>query len=75
VVFQSTKVGIDFLGYYVKPSHTLVRKKIVSKFRYKFSRLEITNSKKSLAVINSYYGCFIHADSYRLRKNIFKKYF
>jgi hypothetical protein len=75
VVFQSTKVGIDFLGYYVKPSHTLVRKKIAIKFKNKICYLETKANKKTLATVNSYYGHFIHANSYNLRKNIFGKYF
>jgi hypothetical protein len=31
--------------------------------------------KELLATANSYFGHFIHANSYRLRKTIFEKYF
>ena len=68
IVFQSTKVGIDFLGYYIKPSHTLVRRKVVSRFRSKLNYLDFEDTKKALATINSYFGHFSHADSYKLRK-------
>ncbi len=70
IVFQSTKIGIDFLGYYIKPSHTLVRRRVISRFKRKLCNLEVKNTKKSLATVNSYFGHFIHADSYNLRKSI-----
>ena len=68
VVFQSTKIGIDFLGYYIKPSHILVRRKVVARFRSKLNFLDFADAKKTLATINSYFGHFSHADSYKLRK-------
>lgn len=69
IIFQSSKIGIDFLGYYIKPSHTLVRRKVVSRFRSKLNFLDFADAKKALAVINSYFGHFSHADSYKLRKH------
>jgi hypothetical protein len=75
IEFQKINKGIDFLGYCIKPNYTLVRKKIVSKFKGKICYLKSTDDKKTLAAINSYYGHFMHADSYGLRKHIFKKYF
>lgn len=38
-------------------------------------RLEETNNKKILAIVNSYFGHFIHANSFRLRKTIYERYF
>lgn len=32
---KETKQGIDFLGYVVKPSHTLVRQRVVNNFKQK----------------------------------------
>ena len=69
IIFQSSKIGIDFLGYYIKPSHTLVRRKVVSRFKSKLNFLDFADAKKALAVINSYFGHFSHADSYKLRKH------
>ena len=70
--------GIDFLGYFIKPTHTLVRKKIVKRFKKK---MFICNSKKDevfdtkdISMIQSYLGHFKHAHSYNLRKRIIKKY-
>lgn len=31
-IIKNTKTGIDFLGYFIKPTHTLVRRKIVRRF-------------------------------------------
>ncbi|MCX6722735.1 MAG: reverse transcriptase/maturase family protein [Candidatus Staskawiczbacteria bacterium] len=68
IVFQSTKVGIDFLGYYIKPSHVLVRRKVVARFRSKINFLNFADTEKTLATVNSYFGHFGHANSYNLRK-------
>ena len=70
VVFQSTKVGIDFLGYYIKPSHILVRKNIISRFKNKLRYSKSIDIKKLLATINSYFGHFSHANSYNLRRHL-----
>ena len=80
---QPLKMGIDFLGYFVKPDYTLVRKKVVNRLK---DRLYNANSadynefckkpdlKKVLAMINSYYGHFSHAFSFNLRKGIYKNH-
>lgn len=34
-IFQPVERGIDFLGYYIKPGHTLVRRKVVGRFKKK----------------------------------------
>ena len=67
--------GIDFLGYFIKPDYTLVRRKVVSRFKDKMYRLENPDIKELLATANSYFGHFIHANSYRLRKAVYEKYF
>jgi len=81
---QLINKGIDFLGYFVKPNYALVRKKVVKRLKNKLYNYNIDNidSDKFLAIINSYYGHFRHANSFNLRKNIyenflgcFKKYF
>ena len=73
--------GIDFLGYFIKPSHTLVRRRVVKNLSKKvFEFLEICklNSKISLHPVlpnesnalqnflNSYLGHLKKADSFRL---------
>ena len=72
-ILQRVEKGIDFLGYYVKPSHTLVRRKVVGRFKKKFYNLKNQSIKKTLAMINSYFGHFIHANSFRLRRRIWEK--
>ncbi len=71
---QPVKKGIDFLGYFVKPKYLLVRKKVVSRLKDKLFRLKnrgFLNLNKVLAAINSYFGHFRHAKSFKLRRNIY----
>jgi hypothetical protein len=75
VRFQPVEMGIDFLGYFIKPSHILVRRKVVGRFKDKMYRLGPVNVKELMATGNSYFGHFIHGDSFKLRKTIYDKYF
>jgi RNA-directed DNA polymerase len=88
------KQGIDFLGYIIKPTHILNRKRVVKSLKNKLWRFnkKILNLnlehpirlwtpelcddfKEIFACVNSYYGMFKHADSYRLREHLYKKHF
>jgi len=77
--FQPIQRGIDFLGYFVKPDYTLVKRKIVNNLKRKiyfynkraaFEKINKDDANKILAVINSYFGHFRHASSFQLRKHI-----
>lgn len=74
VSLKTVNTGIDFLGYYIKPTHTLVRRKVVKRFKNRLHGLKDKEdgfySIKSLPVINSYLGHFKHANSYNLRSKI-----
>jgi len=78
--FQKINKGIDFLGYFIKPSHTLVRRKVVGRLKKKLMLCAGSNNidrkglKNILAKINSYYGHFRHASSFNLRRNIYDKH-
>jgi len=77
IKIQPIDKGIDFLGYFVKPDYTLVRKKVVKRLKDKLYRLNnakegIPGLNKILATINSYYGHFKHASSFNLRKHIYE---
>jgi len=61
-VFPVAARGIDFLGYRFFRGYTLVRKSIVKQMKHRLSK------EKSMS---SYYGWFIHADSFRLLKKYF----
>ncbi len=71
--------GIDFLGYFVKLDHILVRKRVVGNLIFKLKRTKKNSFAckyfllESLAMINSYFGHFGHANSFNLRKNIYRK--
>ncbi|HNV97318.1 MAG TPA: RNA-directed DNA polymerase [bacterium] len=85
IYLQDTRKGISFLGYFIKPTYTLVKQKVVKRFKNKIysinkkNKFSIKIMKKMIPMINSYYGHFIHANSFNLRKHIFEnklnKYF
>lgn len=62
--------GIDFVGYFVKPWRIYARRRIVKKFKNKLWIFEkYKNSIKEADIrnsIDSYFGHFIHANSYNL---------
>ncbi len=78
--------GIDFLGYVVRPTHTLVRRRVVAHCRDKLARWErqhvrngeITSNTDALdqviAIYASYMGHFKHAASYQLRQGLIGRF-
>lgn len=75
IKFQQIGKGVDFLGYYIKPSYVLVRRKIVSRLKAKIKTLKTDDLEYAMSVVNSYLGHFRHAYSFKLRKDIYWKYF
>jgi hypothetical protein len=77
---QPINKGIDFLGYFIKPAHTLVRQRVVKRLKQKLmfyaesDNINRKELKNILAKINSYYGHFCYASSFNLRKNIYDKH-
>ncbi len=70
---QGIYKGIEFLGYFVKLDYVLVKRRVISRFKNKLFLLnKNTKIKKSLAMINSYYGHFKYSFSYNLRKSIYE---
>jgi len=75
---KETKQGIDFLGYVVKPSHTLVRQRVVNNFKQKKAQFldecftdgtcSLEDALRFKEINASYYGHIKHADSFRLMK-------
>ncbi len=78
ICLQPVSAGIDYLGYFIKPTHRLVRQKVVKRFKkklYKISSAGILSQDQIedvLPMINSYYGHFSHAESHNLRVALFK---
>lgn len=69
--------GVDFLGYRIFPEYSLVRKSVVKKIKRRL-RLMIDGYNKNWITINrinnsvqSWHGHMQHANSYRLRQNLF----
>jgi len=73
---KPTHTGIDFLGYVVKPSHTLVRQRVVNNFKHKKAQFLDTCFKNGTCSLEdalkfkelnaSFYGHVKHADSFAL---------
>jgi RNA-directed DNA polymerase len=76
-MLRPINAGIDFLGYFVKPSHTLVRRKVVGRFKQKLFNFLKSNPnedlvRKFIPCANSYFGHFGHASSFSLRRWFWK---
>lgn len=70
-ILQKSNQGIDFLGYMVKPTHTLVRRKVIGRFKVKFFNALDKKGLVSITdvpMIQSYKGHFGHANSFGLYK-------
>ncbi|MDD2934869.1 MAG: reverse transcriptase/maturase family protein [Candidatus Pacebacteria bacterium] len=83
---RSIYKGINFVGFIIKPNYLIIRKRTISNLKRKlwqfnqfFVKKDYIISKnqleKILAVINSYYGHFKHANTYNLKKSIYQKHF
>lgn len=78
--------GIDFLGYIVRPSHTLVRRRVVAHARGALAEWEVKHicddhisatpqqMRGIKSVVASYAGHMKHANSARLRQGILKRF-
>lgn len=75
-ILQETKKGIDFLGYFIKPTHTLVRQNVVRRFKNELYRRRSNEdglfSVDDIPMIKSYIGHFSHANSFNLIKKLSK---
>lgn len=80
IKLQKTLNGVDFLGYFLKPYVTLVRQKVVRRYKERMYR---SSSKTGLSkeevstlvsVTNSYFGHFMRASSHRLRGHLFSEH-
>ncbi len=69
--------GVDFLGYRIFPDHMLVRKNVVKRYRRKLGEMaqDYQEGKIGLPEVNrsiqSWIGHVRHADSYRIRAELF----
>ncbi|MBF0227465.1 MAG: hypothetical protein HQK76_18625 [Desulfobacterales bacterium] len=88
--FAPIKNGSNFLGYIVRPSHCLVRQRIVGNLKNKLRqyekqlisknedtitfRYDKTSVDKLRSSLASYLGHFKHASTWKLKTAIFKRY-
>ena len=81
--FGLCKNGIDYLGYFIKPTHTLVRKRVVNIAKEKIAKKRNIllqnptreNQKDLLCTMNSYFGHFRLANAHRLEQRFSQKVF
>lgn len=68
--------GIDFLGYVVYPTHTVVRRRVIGHCKAKLTAwLRSRRPAEELrAIWSSYAGHFSHANSHRLRDRIARRF-
>jgi hypothetical protein len=75
-ILQPIERGIDFLGCFIKPTHTLVRQKVVKRFKDKlYKKINPDDglfSVGDIPMIKSYIGHFSHAYSYNLMRELGK---
>lgn len=83
---QPLAAGIDFLGYVVRPTHTTVRRRVVSHARAALAAWEsahsdagrITGTPDDFRAVRSiwasYEGHFRHADAHRLRAGFLRRF-
>jgi hypothetical protein len=76
IILQHISKGVDFLGYFIKPTHTLVRQRVVKRFK---NELYLRRDKKdglfsidNIPMIQSYLGHFGHANSFNLVRELSK---
>jgi len=78
--------GIDFLGYVIRPTHTMVRRRVVSHLRSTLAawerehvRADIIHStpvdlQRVQSVVSSYSGHLRHANSHKLRRSMIHRF-
>lgn len=75
---KKLSAGIDFLGYFIKPNYSLVRRRVVAALKSKLysmnSAHESVSANHALSVVNSYYGHFGRAASRNLREDIYENH-
>lgn len=78
--------GVDFLGYVVRPTHTVTRRRVVTHFKSKLAEWECSHVADGIikatpadvrnikSVIASHLGHLRHANSYRLIGKVINRY-
>jgi RNA-directed DNA polymerase len=82
-VLQSVDKGIDFLGFIVRPSHVLTRRRVITSLKVKLWEInrvmeeapQPDGMRSIQSVVNSYYGHFKHAKTFGLRSRLWEKNF
>lgn len=69
-IYPVDKTGIDFLGYKTYPTHCLLRKRTVNKFKNKLVKIKnmdiVGNEQHIVSSVMSYVGWMQHANCYNL---------
>lgn len=74
IYLQEIKKWVLFLGVYIKPYRSYVRRRTIGKFYHKIQKLNQTGDKeKILSTINSYLWICSHHKSYHICQKMWKK--
>ena len=89
-IIRPVSNGIDFLGYVIRPTHLLVRRRTAQNCKKKLAdfenqmllkgpdctivRFPLQKTEKIRATLNSYLGAFSHASSLRLVESLFVRF-
>jgi len=72
IYFQHYSKWVQFLGTFIKPYRTYIRKRTIGKFNNKIDYI-FSDLQKWLSTINSYLGLCKHHKSFKIRKKICEK--
>jgi len=73
IYFQHYSKWVQFLGAFIKPYRSYIRKRTIWKFNNKIDLILSNDLEKWLSAINSYLGLCKHHKSFKIRKRICEK--
>ena len=69
----SSKIGVEFLGTFVRPYRKYVSNKTLRRTRYNLQRLNMEDREVVFRSINSFLGTLVHNKSFNIRRDLFFK--
>ncbi len=68
---RDVRLGVEFLGAFVKPYRDYVSNKTLNRIVSKMQEIDLHDAKRVSSTVNSYLGILGHTASYNLRRNLF----
>ena len=70
---SSSKIGVEFLGAFVRPYRKYVSNKTLRRTRYNLQRLNMEDREAVFRSINYFLGTLVHNKSFNIRRDLFFK--